>query len=163
MMGRPPQDITESELAVLRVLWDRGTATIRQVTEVLYSDGGAAQYATVQKLLDRMEAKEFVHRDRSLFVHQFAPLLDREQLIGRRLRLLAETLCDGSLTPLLTHLARAGDLTREDRQALREIMEENAPDEPQRADRTELSCPAKRDPQGFTHQGRTDPRGSRRS
>ena len=28
-MGRPAQDITESELSVLRILWDRGTATIR--------------------------------------------------------------------------------------------------------------------------------------
>jgi|SRR5262245_21638821 BlaI family penicillinase repressor len=127
-MGRPAQDITESELAVLRVLWDRGTATIRLLTDVLYPGGGAAQYATVQKLLDRMEAKEYIRRDRSLFVHQFAPGLDRDQLIGRRLRSLAETLCDGSLTPLLTHLARAGDLTEEDRQALRAIIEESEPE-----------------------------------
>jgi len=124
-MGRPPQDITESELAVLRVLWERGMATIRQLTEVLYPGGGAAHYGTVQKLLDRMEEKAFIHRDRSLFVHRFAPLLDRDQLIGRRLRMLAETLCEGSLTPLLTHLARAGDLTEEDRQALRSIIEDS--------------------------------------
>ena len=128
-MGRPARDITESELAVLRILWDRGLATIRQVTEILYPDGGAAQYATVQKLLDRMEAKVFVRRDRSLFVHRFAPVLDRDELIGRRLRSLAETLCDGSLTPLLTHLAKAGDLTEDDRRALRVIIEEAASDE----------------------------------
>ena len=129
-MGRPARDITETELAVLRILWDRGLATIRQVTEVLYPEGGAAQYATVQKLLDRMEAKAFVRRDRSLFVHRFAPVLDRDELIGRRLRSLAETLCDGSLTPLLTHLAKAGDLTEEDRRALRAIIEESTGDEP---------------------------------
>ena len=128
-MGRPARDITESELAVLRILWDRGMATIRHLTDVLYPGGGAAQYATVQKLLDRMEAKEFVRRDRSLFVHRFVPVLDRDQLIGRRLRSLVETLCDGSLTPLLTHLARAGDLTDEDRQALRAIIEESERDD----------------------------------
>ena len=128
-MGRPARDITESELAVLRILWGRGMATIRHLTDVLYPGGGAAQYATVQKLLDRMEAKEFVRRDRSLFVHRFAPVLDRDQLIGRRLRSLVETLCDGSLTPLLTHLARAGDLTDEDRQALRAIIEESERDD----------------------------------
>ena len=129
-MGRPAQDITGSELAVLRILWDRGMATIRQLTDTLYPGGGAAQYATVQKLLERMEAKAYVKRDRSLFVHQFEPLLDRDQLIGRRLRSLVETLCDGSLTPLLTHLARAGDLTAEDRQALRVIIEDGARAEP---------------------------------
>ena len=123
-MGRPAQDITESELTVLRILWDRGTATIRQLTDVLYPGGEAAQYATVQKLLDRMEAKGYVLRDRALYVHVFKAVLDRDQLIGRRLRSLAEMLCDGSLTPLLTHLARAKDLTEKDRLALRAIMDE---------------------------------------
>jgi len=123
-MGRPAQDITESELTILRILWDRGTATIRQLTDVLYPDGEAAQYATVQKLLDRMETKGYVLRDRALYVHVFKAVLDRDQLIGRRLRSLAEMLCDGSLTPLLTHLARAKDLTEKDRLALRVIMEE---------------------------------------
>src|SRR5438309_6794076 len=123
-MARPAQDITESELSVLRILWDRGSATIRQLTEVLYPGGGTAQYATVQKLLDRMEVKGYVHRDRTLYVHMFAAVLDRDELIGRRLRSLAETLCDGSLTPLLSHLARAKDLTDEDRLALRAIIDE---------------------------------------
>jgi predicted transcriptional regulator len=127
-MGRPAQDITESELGVLRVLWDQGTATIRQLTDILYPGGGAALYATVQKLLDRMEAKGYVLRDRSLYVHVFAAGLDRDELIGRRLRSLAETLCDGSLTPLLTHLARAKDLTTEDRMALRNIIDESGSD-----------------------------------
>jgi predicted transcriptional regulator len=106
--------------------------TIRQVTEVLYPGGGAAQYATVQKLLDRMEAKGYVRRDRTLFVHMFTAVLDRDALIGRRLRSLAETLCDGSLTPLLTHLARAKDLTDTDRRALRALIEETEePEAPQ--------------------------------
>ena len=123
-MARPAQDITESELAVLRILWDREAATIRQLTDVLYPQGEAAQYATVQKLLDRMEAKGYVRRDRTMFVHVFRSVLDRDELIGRRLRSLAEMLCDGSLTPLLTHLARASDLTEEDRLALRAIVDE---------------------------------------
>jgi predicted transcriptional regulator len=124
-MARPAQDITESELAVLRILWGRGPATIRQLTDALYPGGGAAQYATVQKLLDRMEVKGYVGRDRSLYVHVFAAALDRDELIGRRLRSLAETLCDGSMTPLLTHLARATDLTEADRLALRAIIDED--------------------------------------
>ena len=87
-MGRPAQDITETELVVLRFSVDRGPATIRQLTDVLYPGGGAAQYATIQKLLDRMEAKGYVRRDRSLYVHVFAAVLDRDELIGRRLRSL---------------------------------------------------------------------------
>jgi BlaI family transcriptional regulator, penicillinase repressor len=157
-MGRPARDITESELAVLRILWDRGMATIRHLTDVLYPGGGAAQYATVQKLLDRMEAKEFVRRDRSLFVHRFVPVLDRDQLIGRRLRSLVETLCDGSLTPLLTHLARAGDLTDEDRQALRAIIEESERDDLSQEIAPESLDARKQDALVTARQSRTGPR-----
>lgn len=123
-MARPARDITEAELAVLRVLWERPSATIRQLTDVLYPGGSAAQYATVQKLLDRMDAKGYITRDRSQFVHQFTAALDRDELIGQRLRALAETLCDGSLTPLMTHLVRARRLTDAERDALRSIIED---------------------------------------
>lgn len=126
-MGRPAQDITESELGVLRVLWDQRAATIRQLTDVLYPGGEAPQYATVQKLLERMEAKGYVRRDRSLYVHVFTALLDRNELIGRRLRSLAELLCEGSLTPLLSHLVKAHDLSDEDRTVLRKVLDEGTP------------------------------------
>ena len=72
-MGRPAQDITESELAVLRILWDRETATIRQLTDVLYPQGEAAQYATVQKLLERLEAKGYINQQRSHNVRSCIP------------------------------------------------------------------------------------------
>ena len=123
-MARPARDITESELAVLRLLWDRGPATIRQVTEVLYPGGGAAQYATVQKLLDRMEAKGYVRRDRTLYVHVFTAMLDRDELIGRRLRAVADSLCGGSLSPLLTHLVEGKGLTETERRELRSLIDQ---------------------------------------
>src|SRR5262249_5258256 len=110
-MPRTPQDITDAELAILEALWERGPATIRQLTDLLYPDGGTAQYATVQKLLERLEAKGGVRRDRRQAVHVFAAVLDRDQLIGRRLRAVADKLCGGSLTPLLTHLVQATRLS----------------------------------------------------
>ena len=64
-MARTPQDITDAELAVLQVLWEQGPATIRRITELLYPQGGTSHYATVQKLLERLETKACVRRDRS--------------------------------------------------------------------------------------------------
>ncbi len=123
-MARTPQDITEAELAVLQVLWDDGTATIRQLTDVLKPGGGSAQYATVQKLLDRLEAKGYVRRDRTEAAHSFAATVGRDELIGRRLRDMAEKLCGGSLTPLLTHLVRTRRLNARERQELRLLIDE---------------------------------------
>ncbi len=129
------------------------------MTDILYPGGGAALYATVQKLLDRMEAKGYVRRDRSLYVHVFAAGLDRDELIGRRLRSLAETLCDGSLTPLLTHLARAKDLTAEDRMALRTIIDEAGADsgriERDRGERSKALAPLLTGPRSRTPRPRS--------
>jgi predicted transcriptional regulator len=123
-MARTPQDVTDAELAVLQALWDGGPATIRQLTDVLYPDGTAAQYATVQKLLERLEAKGCVVRDRRPAAHAFAAAIGREDLIGRRLRDVAEKLCGGSLTPLLTHLVRTRRLSARERQELRALIDE---------------------------------------
>lgn len=126
-MARTPQDITDTELALLQQFWDTGPATIRQLTEALYPDGRTAHYATVQKLLERLEAKGCVKRDRSTTVHHFRAAISRDQLIGRRLQQMAEKLCEGSLTPLLTHLVKAGSLTRQQRQELRQLIDKLDP------------------------------------
>jgi predicted transcriptional regulator len=123
-MARTPQDVTETELAILQVLWDRGPSTIRQLTEALYPGGGTAHYATVQKLLERLEDKWYVGRDRHGAAHVFAAAVGRDELIGRRLQAVAEQLCGGSLTPLLTHLVRAKKLSARERQELRSLIEE---------------------------------------
>ena len=123
-MPREPQDVTEAELSLMQRLWDVGRASIRQLTDDLYPGGGPSQYATVQKQLERLEAKGFVRRDRSLFVHVFEPAVDRDELIGRRIRSMAEKLCGGSLVPILSHLARSKSLTETQRRALRGLIDQ---------------------------------------
>jgi predicted transcriptional regulator len=126
-MDDPIKDVSDAELAVLRVLWDEGPATIRQLTDRIYPNGTAAHYGTVQKLLERLEAKGHVTRDRRAMAHVFAARTDRDALIGRRLRETAEKLCGGSLTPLLTHLLKVERLSPKERQELRALMDEASP------------------------------------
>ena len=90
----------------------------------LYPDGSDVHYATVQKLLERLEDKHHVARDRSGHAHRFAALTDRDTLVGRRLRSMAEKLTGGLLAPLLTHLVRAETLTRQERDQLRALIDE---------------------------------------
>jgi predicted transcriptional regulator len=123
-MARPRTDISDTQLSVLQVLWDRGPQTIRQITDLLYPRGNASYYATVQKLLDRLEEKHFVKRDRSGPAHTFEAAIERTDLIGQRLQAMAERLCGGSLTPLLTHLVRAKKLSESERRDLRTLIDE---------------------------------------
>jgi predicted transcriptional regulator len=115
-----------AELAVLEALWRRGEATIRQLADELYPGGSPSDYATVQKLIERLERRRCVARDRSAFAHRFKPRVDRAELLDQQLRDVATRLCDGSLTPLLMHLIDAARLTRSDRQQLRALLDRPA-------------------------------------
>jgi predicted transcriptional regulator len=125
-----PQDVTDAELAVLQTLWEQGPSTIRRLADLLYPGGTAAQYGTVQKLLERLENKRCVRRDRSPWPHVFTPAIDRETLIGWRLRTMAEKLCGGSMAPLLLHLLRAEQFNPEERKELRAFLDQIHPARP---------------------------------
>jgi predicted transcriptional regulator len=86
MARRATDDVTDTELAILRVLWERGDSTRRQITDALYPGGGEAHYATVQNLLGRLERKGFVRHDRGEGVLTFTATVDRDELIRRRLQ-----------------------------------------------------------------------------
>jgi BlaI family transcriptional regulator, penicillinase repressor len=122
-MNQRNPDVTEAELALLQALWDDGPATIRQLVERVYRQTGASVYATVQKLLDRLEVKGCVERDRGGTVHVFRAAINRDELIGRRLRAVADSLCGGSLSPLLTHLVEGRGLSEKERRELRALVE----------------------------------------
>jgi predicted transcriptional regulator len=125
-MAQTPQDLapTEAELAVLQVLWDGGPATIRRLADELYPGGGDTGYATVQKLLERLENKRHVTRDRSQHAHVFKAVTSRDAIVGRRLRAVAEELCGGMMAPLLSHLVRAEALSPEERRELRDLIDQ---------------------------------------
>jgi predicted transcriptional regulator len=124
-VARDKQDITDAEMAVMQVLWSRGPVSTRQIVDELHGPrAGTAQYATVQKQLERLEKKGFVNRDRTLFVHVFSAAIDRDELIGRRLRDMADKLCEGSLAPVLSHLFKAKSLTDDERRELRRLFAE---------------------------------------
>lgn len=124
-VARPPQDVSDAMLELLELLWQHGSATIRQLTDWRHpQQATTAQYATVQKLLERLEERGYVQRQRDSSAHVFEATIEREDLIGRRLRQVAEKLCGGSVTPLLTHLVRTESLTAEERQELRDLIDE---------------------------------------
>ena len=91
---------TESELEILRVLWDKGTATVREVHEVL-SEHKDAGYTTTLKLMQIMFEKGIVKRDDSNKTHIYKANISKEstqqQLVGK----MINNLFGGSSTQLV--------------------------------------------------------------
>ncbi len=122
-MGARRIRLTDAEFAVLEPLWQCGPQTIRQLTATLYPRQSVSDYATVQKLLARLETKRCVRRDRSRSAHVFAAAVEREDLIDDELRKIADRLCDGSLVPVLHQLVARTRLSRDDREQLRKLLD----------------------------------------
>lgn len=116
--------VTNAELAIMELLWESVHLTARQIRESLYSDSKKAQHGTVQRLLQSLEDKGFVHRDKSLGVHLFSATVGREAYGGRQLESLAEKLTGGSIAPILTHLLDEKKLDKAEIKRLRKLLDQ---------------------------------------
>ena len=124
-MARPPaEDVTNTELTILQVLWDQGETTRRQIADVVYPGGSEAHYATVQNLLGRLERKGFVRSNRNGNVLVFTATVDRDELIRRRLQGLADKLCGGAAAPLIMNLVRSQPLSAAEVEQLSTFLRE---------------------------------------
>ena len=115
--------ITDGELSILQVLWEREEATSREITAALREEVTDPKMASIQKLIERLEAKGCVERDRSERAHRFRPLVSREQFLRSRLQSLADRLCDGALVPLVTTLLRSERIAKKEREELRNLVD----------------------------------------
>lgn len=118
-----PAPPTETELAILGLLWERQPRTIRELVDALYDEHKPSLHATVKSLLERLEEKGYVTCDTAGFAHRFSATLTRDQYVGSQLEALAESHFNGALTPMLLSLINKIKLTRKDRDAIRKIIE----------------------------------------
>ena len=121
-MKQPP--LANAELAVMDVLWQNDKPiTARHIREQLYPDAVKPQHGTVQRLLQRLEDKGYVERDRSLSVHLFSAAISRQTYAGRQLESLADKLTEGSFAPLITHLVEEKKISRAEINRIRAILD----------------------------------------
>ena len=98
-MSKKRTAVTDAELAVLQLLWTTDSMTVRELTERLYPPADSSGVATVQKLLQRLEAKRLILRDRSNYAHTFSAAVPRNEFAGEQLAEMAQKLSEGSLAP----------------------------------------------------------------
>jgi predicted transcriptional regulator len=107
----------------LKLLWESEPRSAREIREQLYPRGTPSDHATVQKLLQRLEQKMLVARDRRPFAHLFRATVTRKELAGEQLEALASKLTDGSLVPFILHAMGAKPLTAEERNEIRRLLD----------------------------------------
>ncbi|WP_165250496.1 BlaI/MecI/CopY family transcriptional regulator [Paludisphaera soli] len=131
-MAKRPPTIPDSELDVLKVLWERGQATVREALETLKAAGREWSYATVATLLDRLETKGLVESDRKELAFVYRPTISSQEVRRRRVTSLVDKLYEGEPGLLVLHLLKSHPLDPGQAMEVREILDQMAGAKPKK-------------------------------
>jgi predicted transcriptional regulator len=113
---------TESELEILRILWERKEATVRDVHEEL-SKTKDAGYTTTLKLMQIMHEKGIVKRDETNKTHKYIPLLSREKTQKQFMGKMIDTLFQGSSTELVMQALGNHKTSKEELEEIQKLID----------------------------------------
>lgn len=115
--------LTELQLAILRVIWDRGGATVPDVAAALRNDRGLAQ-STVATVMTRLEKRGVLRRagDPRDFVYHAT--VSEADVRGAMVRSLTSLLFDGHASALISHLVEASEVGAEDLEYALDLLRE---------------------------------------
>lgn len=114
--------ISNTELEVLKEIWEGGPGGVRDIQQRLERAGRAWAYTTVQTLLGRLEQKKFVRIEPAGRAHIFHAAVSREELLREELDTLAERVCDGATGPLVLTLVDRHKFSRSEIEAFRALI-----------------------------------------
>jgi len=123
-MSARPKPVSDTELEILKVLWDLGEGTVRDVLDHLNAQGKEWAYTTAQTLIGRLQEKGFVESEKEGRAYVFRPAVSRDDLLGQSLEELAERVCDGSTVPLVLHLVQSRKFPPRDIERFRRLLDE---------------------------------------
>lgn len=114
---------TDAELAILRVLWQHGPSTVRQVHEAL-ADTRDTGYTTTLKLMQIMADKGLVTRDESARTHVYAAAVNEERTQGQLVKDLVDRAFGGSAKALVLRALSAEGTTAEELREIRKLIDD---------------------------------------
>ena len=118
----PSHDLTELQIAIMRLLWSRREATVAEVWEALYPERGLAQ-TTIATLLTRLERRGVVARRVDQRQYVYRPLVTESEVQQSMVGELTERLFSGDVTALVSHLLTSQDVAPGDLDRLRELVD----------------------------------------
>jgi predicted transcriptional regulator len=123
-MRTPHPTLTPQELAIMKVVWRRDKATVRDVYEALRETRQVA-YTTVMTMMKILEEKGYLKKTSVDRAHVYKPAKPRQQVVGAMVRDFLDRVFDGASDSLLLHLAKDNKLTEKQRRIVKQIIEES--------------------------------------
>ena len=124
-MARPvSQTLTDAELRLMKVLWERGPSTAGEMVEALADEVVLAE-STVRTMLSILKAKGYVRSSRRGRAFVYHPLVDQTAAQRGALRHLIRRFFDGSPSQLVLNLLRDEELDQAEVELLRQLVQES--------------------------------------
>ena len=114
---------TDAELAILRVIWDRGPSTVREVHEALRGSQESG-YTTVLKMLQIMTEKGLVDRDASERAHVYTSRLGEHRTQRQLLRDLVDRAFSGSPGKLVLQALSSSKASPQEMKEIRRLLDQ---------------------------------------
>jgi predicted transcriptional regulator len=114
---------TGQELAIMKVLWQRGRSTVREVYEELRKQRPLA-YTTILTMMGILEHKGYVKKTAGERAYIYSPARPQEKVVGGLVNDFVNRVFDGSAKPLLVHLIESRDLSAQEVLELRKLLRE---------------------------------------
>jgi len=124
MARRPTPRPTDAQLSILRVLWERGPSTVRQVHDVLSANREFA-YTTTLKLLQLMTEKGVAVREEAGRVHLYRAAVAQEETQRHLIRDLVDRAFGGSPSQLVMQALAAKPASAEELREIRRLLKEH--------------------------------------
>jgi BlaI family transcriptional regulator, penicillinase repressor len=120
-MTEPNHQLAALQLAIMRVLWKRGEATVADVREDLHDDRPLA-YTTIATMLAKMERKGYVAHRIEGRAHIYRPAIDQEKVSRSMVTDLADRLFAGDVTQMVAHLLDGCDVDADELARLKALI-----------------------------------------
>jgi len=115
--------LTPQELEIMKLVWLRETATVRDIYEALL-DKRKIAYTTVMTMMKILETKGYLKKRRQDRAFIYRPAHPKSQVIGGMLREFIDRVFNGSAEPLLVHLVQSRQIREKDLQKIVRMIEE---------------------------------------
>jgi predicted transcriptional regulator len=120
-MRPPSKTLTDQELEIMKIVWERQTTTVRGVYEALLERRRVA-YTTVMTMMKILEHKGYLNRKQVDRAYVYRPAQPKNRVIRAMVRDFVNRVFNGSAEPLLVHLIEDRHLTADEIEEIRRLM-----------------------------------------
>ena len=123
-MPKKKHNITRTEWSLMKICWAKGQTSAREIYEETLKEKKRG-YQTVKTMLDRLAAKGYLEREKFGPIWLYRATVSRSKMVAQEIDSFVSSILDNTFAPLFAHLAKKENLSQEEIEALKKLIEEH--------------------------------------